>query len=386
MKRIPVAERPNWRAQAEALGFSFHSVGGQTYWDESAYYQFTLRQIEDDLEAPTAELEQMCFAVVERALGDNALLSKLGIPAHFHDYLRASWGRQEKNLYGRMDFAYDGTGPAKLLEYNADTPTSLYESATFQWIWLEQAMEKRLIPHGCDQYNSIHEHLVDALSRFGIDGPLHVTCARNSSEDRATVAYLADCAEQAGLEAPFLYIDEIGVDPIGRFTDVDDTVITHLFKLYPWEWIMGEEFAQHVPDSGVTFIEPAWKLILSSKGLLPLLWEMFEGHPNLLPAYFEDDPAASSLGGSYARKPLFSREGANVELIRPGSETVTAPGPYGAEGYIRQALHPLPEFDGNHTVIGSWTVASQPCGIGIREDSGPITRDTSRFLPHVILD
>ncbi|CCJ76861.1 Similarity with glutathionylspermidine synthase, group 1 [Cronobacter muytjensii 530] len=36
-----------------------------------------------------------------------------------------------------MDFVWTGQGPVKLLEYNADTPTSLYESAYFQWQWLK---------------------------------------------------------------------------------------------------------------------------------------------------------------------------------------------------------------------------------------------------------
>jgi glutathionylspermidine synthase len=73
-------------------------------------------------------------------------------------------------------------------------------------------------------------------------------------------------------------------------------------------------------------------------------------------------------------------------MVRPGEETLTVDGPYGEEGFIVQALHPLPVFEGNHTVIGSWLVASQPCGMGIREDNSPITKDSSRFLPHVILD
>ena len=73
-------------------------------------------------------------------------------------------------------------------------------------------------------------------------------------------------------------------------------------------------------------------------------------------------------------------------MVRPGEAPLTVDGPYGREGFIIQALHPLPVFEGNHTVIGSWLVASQPCGIGIREDDSPITKDSSRFLPHVIRD
>jgi glutathionylspermidine synthase len=119
--------------------------------------------------------------------------------------------------------------------------------------------------------------------------------------------------------------------------------------------------------------------------MLPLLWEMFPGHPNLLPAYFEDDPNAAQLGASFVRKPLYSREGANVALVSAGVTLVEQEGPYGAEGFIRQALAPLPEFSGQYPVIGSWLVDHAACGLSIREDENPITGNTSRFLPHAIL-
>ncbi|MBL4614043.1 MAG: glutathionylspermidine synthase family protein [Magnetovibrio sp.] len=386
MERIIIDERDDWRDQAKALGFEFHTFDGEPYWDETACYRFNLRQIEDHIEDPSADIEKMCFEVVERALNSEEILTKLAIPESFWDYIRASWMNQDKNLYGRLDLSYDGTGPAKLLEYNADTPTSLYESAAFQWVWLEQALEREIIPPGCDQFNSIHENLVDALGNMGIEGRLHLASSKDSVEDEGTVRYIEDCAVQAGIETSFLHMEDIGIDGDGHFTDLDDMGISTLFKLYPWEWLMTDEFGQTVPASGVTFIEPAWKAILSNKGMLALLWEMFEGHPNLLPTYFADDPRASNLDGGHVRKPLFSREGGNVEMVRPGQDTLSVDGPYGAEGFVVQALHPLPVFDGNHTVIGSWLVASKPCGMGIREDNSPITKDTSRFLPHVILD
>ncbi|MGY8935786.1 MAG: glutathionylspermidine synthase family protein [Alphaproteobacteria bacterium] len=386
MKRISITERNDWKSQADALGFNFHTFDGDPYWDETACYQFSLKQIEDDIEDPSEVIENMCFDVVSRAVESEEIMAKLAIPEYFWDYVRASWLNKDKNLYGRLDFSYDGAGPAKLLEYNADTPTSLYESAAFQWVWLEQAMGRGIIPSGCDQFNSIHETMIDAFGRFDIDGFLHLASCKGSAEDEGTVRYIEECAVQAGLETVFLHMEDIGVDGNGGFTDLDDLGISTLFKLYPWEWMMSDDFGKSIPDSGVTFIEPAWRTILSNKGLLPLLWEMFEGHPNLLPAYFEGDPQAADLEGGYVRKPLLSREGANVEMIRPGENALTVDGPYGEEGHIIQALYPLPVFEGNHTVIGSWLVASQSCGIGIREDNSPVTKDSSRFLPHVILD
>ena len=386
MQRIPVAERDDWKQTAVAHGFDFHSIDNDPYWDESAYYRFTMRQIEDDLEEPTGEIERLCFEVVDRVVADESLMGKLGIPEAFWDFVAESWRRQDRNLYGRLDFSYDGTAPAKLLEYNADTPTTLYESSIFQWIWLEQAMERGLVPQGCDQFNSLHERLIAALPHLGIDTMLHVTCAGDSEEDKGTVEYVEDCARQAGLETQFLFIEDMGIDNRGQFTDLDDRPIANMFKLYPWEWIMAEDFGQHVLTSGARFFEPAWKAILSNKGLLALMWEMFEGHPNLLPAYFENDPKASALGSTYVRKPLLSREGQNITVVRDSVVDVALDGPYGAEGYVVQAYHPLPEFDGNYAMTGCWLIASEPAGMCVREDRALITGDDSRFIPHLIFD
>lgn len=386
MQRVPVAERDDWKETAREHGFDFHSIDDDPYWDESAYYRFTLRQVEDDLEDVTEELESLCFGVVERALADELVLRRLAIPEAFWDLITESWRQKHRNLYGRMDFSYDGKGPAKLLEYNADTPTTLYETAIFQWVWLEQAMDRGLVSQGCDQFNSVHERLLEALPQLGIEDVLHLAYAGGSEEDKGTVEYIADCAKQAGLQTRLLEMEDIGIDADGRFTDLDDEVITSLFKLYPWEWILTEEFGRYVPRSGVRFIEPAWKTILSNKGAMALLWEMNEGHPNLLPTFFEDDPRAASLDGACIRKPLLSREGLNVELIRDGKTVTQNKGPYGAEGHVVQAYHPLPEFDGNYPMTACWLVASQPAGMCIREDRSPITSDDSRFIPHLILD
>ena len=384
MQRITVEPRNDWQDTAEAHGFKFHTIDDELYWDESVCYSFTLREIEDDIEDPTTEIEQMCFEVVARAVADDAVMARLGIPEAFWDFVADTWSQQHRNLYGRMDFAYDGKGPAKLFEYNADTPTSLYETAVFQWVWLEQAIERGIVPDGSDQFNSLHEAMTGSFAQMGLAGKLHVACCKGSDEDEGTVEYIADCARQSGLDAKLIYIEDIGIDTEGRFTDLQDEPITDMFKLYPWEWVMTDEFGKNVPKTYTRFIEPGWKSLLSNKGLLPLLWEMFEGHPNLLPAYFDGDPAASALGGDYVRKPLFSREGANVEVFENGECTVKIDGDYGAEGHILQAYHPLPEFAGNYPMVGSWLVASQPAGIGIREDTSLVTGNNARFVPHII--
>lgn len=387
MRRLKLPPRPDWQRAVERLGFAFHTLDGETYWDESVAYAFTLEEIERDIEIPSREIEELCFAFVERALGDEALLTRLAVPPAFWDYIAESWRTGERNLYGRLDLAYDGRGPAKLLEYNADTPTALFESSVAQWDWLEQAMARGMLPTGCDQYNSIHEKLIAAFAGLREPMPerMHFTCVDDAPEDRGTVDYLMDCASQAGIDARFTLIEEIGLLTDGRFCDGANLPVEMLFKLYPWEWLFREEFGAAMPGSRCRFVEPPWKALLSNKGLLAGLWEMEPGHPNLLPAFFAEDPRCATLSRRHVRKPLYSREGANVSLIEDGRVIASDDGPYGAEGFVLQdAALNLSVIDGFHAVIGSWLVASQPCGLCVREDETPITRNPSRFVPHFI--
>jgi glutathionylspermidine synthase len=385
MERFTLKERPHWQAKAEEYGFPFHTAGGAVYWDESVAWRFSLREIEDDIEAPTAELEAMCMHIVGEAIGDDAKLGRLAVPAAHWGLIRESWKRGDRNLYGRFDLAYDGTGPAKLLEYNADTPTSLFEASVFQWSWLEEQMAAGVLPQGSDQFNSLHERLVEGFRniRRGQHYVLHLAHLAESIEDKATVAYLADCARQAGLETVELTIEDIGVNAEGLFTDLANNLIQVLFKLYPWEWLFKEAFAAHLGRSRTQFIEPPWKALLSSKALLPLLWELAPNHKNLLPAFFADDPRARDIG-DHVVKPVHSREGANISVHKGGTVVQETPGDYRDGPAIVQALAPLARFTGGHAVVGSWVVASEPAGIGIREDEGAITRDTARFVPHWI--
>ncbi|TDJ64119.1 MAG: glutathionylspermidine synthase family protein, partial [Proteobacteria bacterium] len=265
MHRTSVIQRPDLQETALEHGYEYRAGEGIPYWDETAYYRFTLRQIEEDIELPAAEIEAMCHQLLDRSLVDETLYQRLCIPEAYWDYVADSWRNRQKDLYGRLDFSYDGTGKAKLLEYNADTPTTLYESAIFQWVWLEQAIAAGLIPRDCDQFAELHEELVDAFRRMGVEGLLHFACLRDIDDDRETVFYLEECAQEAGLGTQFLALRDIGIDALGQFTDLEDRVITTLFKLYPWEWVMDEEFGRYLVSSGAIFIEPPWKAVLANK-------------------------------------------------------------------------------------------------------------------------
>ena len=374
MRREASPPRPHWRTRCEAAGFGFHSMGG-TYWDESACYAFRADQI-DRLEAVSAELHQLCLAAAAEVVRARRF-DEFAIPPAYHELVAASFARGEPTLFGRFDLAWDGVGEPKLLEYNADTPTALLEASVVQWHWLEdQRAAHAPGAGGGDQFNSLHEKLVArwaALRDTGGFARVHLACVRDHDEDFGNVEYLRDCALQAGLDARPIFVEDIGWNG-HDFTSLDEKPIEALFKLYPWEWMAAEAFGAHVPACRTRFLEPPWKMLLSNKALLAILWEMNTGHPNLLPAYFD----AGRLGAEYVRKPLLSREGENVSLVRRRG---VARGP-AARGFVYQGVARLPAFDGRYPVIGSWIVGDQPAGIGIREDDTPITKNTSRFVPH----
>src|SRR5690606_18251843 len=210
MRRVPIEARPDWRRRAEDCGFAFHTIDGDAYWDESVYYAFTLQQVEDDIEDPTAELHAMAMDLAGEAAGSQELMERLAIPAHAQDQIAESWRRRDPHLYGRIDLAYDGRGPAKLYEFNYDTPTSLFEAAFFQWDWLERQREAGVLPADADQFNAIHEALVARFIELGegLPQPLYFAAARDSAEDQGTVDYLRDCAAQAGIEAGALAMED----------------------------------------------------------------------------------------------------------------------------------------------------------------------------------
>lgn len=388
MQRVIMQERPQWQSIAEDHGFTFHHYNGEQYWNEGAVYAFTLDQIEDDIEDPTGELHAMCLDLVDLAVGSEEMFDLLRIPDNRRDLVANSWKEKEPSLYGRFDFAYDGRGPAKLLEYNADTPTSIYETAYYQWLWMEDRMEAGKLPQETDQYNSLHEALIERFAQIvPAESMIHFSSVSDHVEDRQTVRYLEDIARHAGLQPQFVAINEIGISTDGRFVDAANVVIERIFKLYPWEDMFLEPFADDIAKSKTRFIEPAWKSILSNKAMLPLLWEMHPGHPNLLPAAFEHDrDAVATVGPNYVKKPIFSREGWDIELVDEKFRVAPKIGGYGAEGYIYQQTRTLPLFDGNYAVIGSWIVGDNPVAMSVREDRGPVTRDLARFVPHVILD
>ncbi len=376
MKRHSIPARQNWQAKVEALGFNYHSLEGVPYWDESVYYEFNYRQVEM-LENATRELYSLCLEAVDHIIKKD-LFDLFFIPLEFKDFIKASWSSETPSIYGRFDLSWSGdeNTPPKMLEFNADTPTSLFEAAVVQWFWLKDLNEKG------DQFNSIHEKLIAWWKKIRPclkEQPLYFSCLNEFPEDFINVSYLQDCAAQAGISTRFINVHDIGLNK-KSFIDLEERATQNMFKLYPWEWMMHEEFGSALLKVNTLWIEPPWKMLLSNKAILPVLWKLFPGHPNLLECHFNHPGPMNS----YAIKPLLSREGANVTLVENETVLEETRGEYGEEGFIYQQLQKLPCFDGNFPVIGSWLIGGQPAGIGIRETNSLVTDNFSRFVPHAI--
>jgi glutathionylspermidine synthase len=391
MERKAIEPRQGWQATIEGQGLIYWKTdlpSGEVvpYWNESAYYSLTGAEVYD-LEATVRILMEMCVEAGDYMI-ENNLFADMGIPGWAVEAIKETWEAEPPMLYGRFDLAYGHDGVAKLLEFNADTPTSLIETAV-QWHWVQD-----VFGDAGDQWNRLHEALVSRWIELAPRLPgdvLHMlhTSAEQSGEDFMTVGYLAETARQASLDVQLMPIEELGYDEFVGFVDRDGAAVRSVFKLYPWEWMLHEEFSAPMLErmgegmGKTTWVEPIWKMLWSNKGLLPVLWRLFPDHPNLLPAYFESETTDKLT--SFVRKPLLAREGANTTVVIDGAVAEEGPSQgYGEEGFIVQGYTDLGDYGGGRPVLGAWVVDMEPEGLGIRETDGLITDNLSRYVPHAI--
>ena len=272
MERQSEYPRTDWQQIVELQGLIFNHTDAGAYWDESASYRLTAAQV-DELEKATNELQARCLEAGQHII-DRNLFDRLGIPEAAVSAIVRSWNEEPPAIYGRFDLVYDGVHPPKLLEYNADTPTSLIESAVVQWFW------KQDVHPGTDQFNSIHERLVakwkELRGDLTGDRLYFAAVPDRQAEDLMTVSYLRETAMQAGLTTMPITMEEIGWDTDDKvFRAPDGEPIRSIVKLYPWEWMVREPFGGFAIESDLQWIEPVWKMLWSNKALLAVLWELF---------------------------------------------------------------------------------------------------------------
>ncbi len=366
MERILITPREHWKSEVESLGFSFHSLKNEIYWDESCCYRFDLSEIKI-IENATNEIETMCLALIDNII-THQRYHELNIPEYAWPVIETSWKNWDKTKIGRLDLGYNGIDPPKLLEYNGDTPVCLLEGSLVQKQWLDQVWPN------CQQFNSIQARLVENWPSNNIS-QIHVAGRTEYSEILDNMNYLAKTMELKGIKTKLVHIDQIGWNGVNLVDDKRE-VINNLYKYFPWEW-MSEEFYNRALQTRINIMEPAWKMMLSNKGMMVLLWEMFPEHPNLLPSYFD----YKKLQGEFVKKPLSGRGG--VKITIHNSDNVNAVFDESDHRiYMYQQILKPANFENNFPVIGSWIINGQASGIGMREDITPISNWDSRFVPH----
>lgn len=430
MRRIIVEPRPNATRLVQSQGLVYsQSVStdpGETtniYWPDDRYYSFTSEEFELVEEAGRDVFNMCCEAADYLVAHPEVITGKMAVHAYTLDQIKKSWEREPAwgSVYGRFDVCFGGLDnpdprlrTPKFYEFNADTPTSLVEAADIQWLWLEQT------GHGNDQFNSITERLIGAWNRnltliqdeLGHEPTIFFASAEDepSGEDAMNTALMMETAKQAGWPTRIISMSDVALSAEdGRFyTRHTGEHIDVIFKLYPWEFMVEEPFGKPAFKDmerigernemgenvgGTVWIEAPYKMLWSNKAIFAVLWQLFKDDPRskwLLPTYFENE-APDSLT-SFARKPIFAREGADIRLHENGQLLQDATtGEYGKEGYILQELALPPKFEDeqgtpHYPVLGLWFVDGEAAGIGIREDRTAITTNGSTFVPHSISD
>lgn len=371
-ERHDVQPRKNWQEKVNECGMYYHTIEDQVYWNENNYYYLSSDLI-DKIEAATTKLHDMCLRLVEHIITEGDYRGYNYSDKEIQ-LIESSWKYGHEHIYGRFDLGINRHGEIKLFEYNADTPTSLLEASVVQWNWKEDTFPTT------DQFNSIHEKLIEKWKDLYTDlayGNVYFTTLTEAPyEDWGNLHYLMETASEAGLNTSSINLEMIGWDETNlKFLDLNHKPIDVLFKLYPWEWMIQDEFSDNIMKSDTAFLEPAWKMLLSNKMVLARLWEYYPNYDLLLEAY---DPKLGMmrdiLNITRMIKPKLGREGQGIVETKNAFPI--------HNDIIVQEKFEVVKFDNIQPVIGSWVIGDESAGIGIREDVG-ITTNNSKFVPHV---
>eukprot|EP00759_Apiculatamorpha_spiralis_P046497 PhF_6_TR42846/c0_g1_i2/m.64888 len=388
---------------ANAVGINWDSFGfvSEPYWSRNAIYRVDA-EAAIVLRNATYELHSMCLEVVDEVVNRPDLLRRLHIPEHAWSMIKTSWDAKDPDVLGRFDFAIDkATGLPKLLEYNADTPTTLIESGVMQRNWVTGW-----------QFNILHEMMTSVLESLAKSKQKvcfayqHLGDPHERNEEQDTITYVSKLYDEQATAIGGQHSNVVDIECMeaqngqngGRIACFVDGLergdVDLLWKLYPWEWLVSEEFgyelcgvgAMHNTPPNVAVCEPAWKMILSNKGLLPLLWERYPNHPYLVEAYF-DQPLDFRTNDvvPWVIKPLFGREAIGIRKGNVKSNVEDPPVDiYG--GSVYQRYVDVAPLHGRHWTVGSWVIRGQPSALSFREDIHDVVSQNSCFVAHELKD
>lgn len=380
----------------ESIGFSWHTDNDGTPYASAELVEISSKQADEYYEAVN-QLYDM-FVNAAQYVIDNDLFFELGIPYNLIDLIKQSWENDVHwHLYGRFDLAggLDGK-PIKLIEFNADTPTAVFETAILQWAILKQ--------NGLDeaaQFNDLFDGLVENFKRLMTldddtsefddlyaQNPYKIlfTCIEGNSEDEATTRLIQACANRAGFNTRFAYIHEISFDDENGIF-VDGQNYEFLFKLIPWEQIAVDEgelgliLQNIIKNQKAIILNPAYTLLFQSKGIMKILWDLYPNHPLLLHSSYE--PLANK---KQVKKPFLAREGANVSIIsQDGAVLEKNGGEYENGKFLYQEYYDFNQDEKGQKYQAGVFFAFEGCALGFRRGA-EIIDNFSKFVGHIIAD
>lgn len=387
-------QRPNFQQNLESIGMNYWNLtsgpDALPYWQEGVCYGFSETQIDKVLDA-TQELHDMSIDMVATMVKSGDYPDYFSLTENCKALIEQSWNRGDKSFYGRFDLAYNGQDEIKMLEYNGDTPVSILECSVAQWDYIQQAEG---IPNPLrTQYNMLDERMIETWKEQYEPGTLIHFAASGGfrHEDWGNLVYVMDTALRAGMNVKEIKMQDMGLTDNGIFVDLDNQHIQNCFKLYPWEWMMDEQFGSAIQGSDTTWLEPAWKMLLSNKAMLVKLWALNIGHPLLLESYAQANLVPD---GRWAKKAIHGREGSNIYTfnkqdgavvtneLAQGSHDVPD---YDKWGYMFQKWTDISTHDGYRPILGSWVIGDQACGMSVREDKNLVTGNDAFFASHIFV-
>ncbi|QKF63962.1 glutathionylspermidine synthase family protein [Campylobacter corcagiensis] len=378
----------------ESIGFSWHTDSDNTSYVADEVVEVSKDECEAYYEAAN-ELYDMFVAAAQHVI-DNNLFHELGIPFNLVDIIKDSWENDVHwHLYGRFDLAGGLDGKQiKLIEFNADTPTALFETAIIQWALLKQ--------NGMDessQFNDLYDALVENFKRlvtlsedtsdfekFYNGWKILFSSIAGNLEDEATTKLLEFAAKDAGFTTNFAYADEVVFnDENGIF--YDDENYEFWFKLIPWESIAVDEsdlaliLKNIIKNQKAIILNPAYTLLFQSKGILKILWDLYPNHPLLLETSFEP-----LIGKKMVKKPFLAREGANVTIFDADGKIVAKEdGEYESQKFVYQEFYEFNKDSLGHNYQAGVFFAFEGCALGYRK-GGEILGNFAKFVGHYIKD
>ena len=379
----------------EEIGFTWHTDADGSKYIGEELIAISSQEAKAYYEAVNT-LYDMYVEAAEYVI-KNDLFFELGIPFNLVELIKKSWENDVHwHIYGRFDLAggIDGK-PIKLLEFNADTPTALFETAILQW-----ALLKHNNLDESAQFNNVYEAITTNFKRLVtlFDDPekfeefyegwkILFSSIEGNDEEEATTRLLQQMATDAGFATEFEFLQNVKFDDEGIY-DANDNKFEYWFKLYPWEDIAIDEpelattLTTIVKNQEAIVLNPAYTLLFQSKGMMKILCDLFPDSPYLLQTSF-----TPLEGIKQVEKPVFGREGANVKILDEHANVLEAcEGPYDNFKKVYQEYVELPSDEHGNKYQAGVFFAYEACGLGYRRGKNAILENMSKFVAHIIED